>query len=190
MTSSGEHAERPTKQELAAASGKIVTDLIAKDLRVLFCGINPGLYSGAVGHHFARPGNRFWRALAGSGFTERVYRPDEDHELLARGIGITNIVSRTTARADELSREELQEGAKRLGATVRRYRPRVLAVLGIGAYATAFGQKSKIGLQTAPPVACKVYVLPNPSGLQAQYQLPQLIEIFSDLLRVVDASRS
>ena len=190
MASSSEYPMRPTKQELAAASGEIVADVIAKNLKVLFCGINPGLYSGAVGHHFARPGNRFWKALFGANFTDRVFQPDEDRALLALGLGITNIVSRTTARADELSQEELQAGAKRLAATVKRYQPSMLAVLGIGAYATAFGQKPKIGLQPESPVACKVFVLPNPSGLQAQYQLPQLIEIFSELHRVVDSSRS
>ncbi|HVB01349.1 MAG TPA: G/U mismatch-specific DNA glycosylase [Acidimicrobiales bacterium] len=190
MASSSEHPMRPTKQEIVAASGEIVADVIAKNLKVLFCGINPGLYSGAVGHHFARPGNRFWKALFGANFTDRVFQPDEDRALLALGLGITNIVSRTTARADELSQEELQAGAKRLAATVKRYQPSVLAVLGIGAYATAFGQKAKIGLQPESPVACKVFVLPNPSGLQAQYQLPRLIEIFSELHRVVDSSRS
>jgi len=189
MASSSGHPYRPTKLELSQASGKVVADVIAVNLKVLFCGINPGLYSGAVGHHFARPGNRFWGALAGAGLTDRVFRPDEDRELLSLGMGITNIVTRTTARADELSREELQEGAERLAATVERYRPAVLAVLGIGAYASAFGQKAKIGLQPDSPVACKVFVLPNPSGLQARYQLPQLIEIFSELRRVVETSR-
>ena len=190
MASSNEHPHRPTKQELAEASGRVVADVIAPNLRVLFCGINPGLYSGAVGHHFARPGNRFWGALAGAGFTDRILRPDEDGDLVALGLGITNIVSRTTARADELSRDELREGARRLAATVERYKPAVLAVLGIGAYTTAFGRKAGIGLQIDPPVACKVYVLPNPSGLQAKYQLAQLIEIFSDLRRVADSAGS
>ncbi len=180
---------RPTKQELVEAAGRIVPDVIAMDLRVLFCGINPGLYSGAVGHHFARPGNRFWKALAGAGFTDEIFSPDEDRALLSLGIGITNIVARTTARADELSREELQAGAKRLRATVKRYRPGVLAVLGIGAYASAFGQRAKIGLQAESPVACPVFVLPNPSGLQAQYQLPELTEIFAELHRVVGTAR-
>lgn len=184
MASPNRPPGRPTKAELEAASGRVVADVIARDLDVLFCGINPGLYSGAVGHHFARPGNRFWKALAGAQFTDRVLRPDEERVLLTLGLGITNIVSRTTARADELSRDELLKGARQLAARVRRYRPRVLAVLGIGAYATAFGKAATIGLQTESPVACRVYVLPNPSGLQAQYQLPRLIEIFSDLRHV------
>lgn len=186
MAASDPARKRPSKEELTAASGKVVRDVIAPHLRVLFCGINPGLYSGAVGHHFARPGNRFWKALYGSGFTDRLLSPEEDGELLSCGIGITNVVARTTARADELTRDELQVGAKRLQRTVQRFRPRVLAVLGIGAYTTAFGLRAKIGLQDDAPFDCKVFVLPNPSGLQAQYQLPQLIEIFSDLRRVVD----
>lgn len=177
---------RPSKEQLAAASGNVVKDIVASDLRVLFCGINPGLYSGATGHHFARPGNRFWKALHGSGFTDRLFLPEEDRGLLVLGIGITNIVPRTTARADELSAEELRAGATRLARTVRRYHPRVLAVLGIGAYATAFGVKAKIGPQARSPVDTPVYVLPNPSGLQAQYQLPQMIEIFTELRVVVD----
>jgi TDG/mug DNA glycosylase family protein len=179
---------KPTKDQLAAASGKIVPDIVAPKLRVVFCGTNPGLYSGAVGHHFARPGNRFWKALYGAGFTDHLFAPDEDRELLALGIGLTNIVQRTTARADELSKEELIEGARRLRRTVARYRPRVLAVLGIGAYATAFGTKAKIGLQEESPVDAQLFVLPNPSGLQAAYQLPQLIEIFGELRRIVEQS--
>ena len=176
---------RPTKQELEEAVGKVVPDLIANDLRVLFCGINPGLYSGATGHHFARPGNRFWKALHGSGFTDRVYAPYEERELLSFGIGITNIVQRTTARADELTKEELKQGAERLATTVDRYRPRVLAVLGMGAYSTAFGGKATIGLQDPAPLDATVFVLPNPSGLQASYQLPKLIELFSELRALV-----
>lgn len=180
-----EHA-RPTKAQLLEASGKIVPDVIAEDLRVLFCGINPGLYSGAIGHHYARPGNRFWKALHGAGFTDRVYDPTEDHALLPLGIGLTNIVRRTTARADELDADELRAGARRLKRTVHRYRPHVLAVLGIGAYSVAFGKKAKIGLQDPSPLECKVFVLPNPSGLQAQYQLPQLISLFAELRHVAD----
>ncbi len=179
---------RPTKEQLQAAADLVVPDVIASDLRVLFCGINPGLYTGAVGHHFARPGNRFWKALYGAGFTDHLFRADEDRELLKLGIGITNIVQRTTARADELSKEELLEGARRLRRLIVRRRPRVLAVLGIGAYASAFGVKATIGLQVDASISAKVYVLPNPSGLQAQYQLPEMIRIFSDLRLVVEAA--
>jgi TDG/mug DNA glycosylase family protein len=173
---------------LIQASGKVVPDVIAQGLEVLFCGTNPGLYSGAVGHHFARPGNRFWKALHGSGFTDHLYAPDEDRTLLEIGIGLTNIVQRTTARADELSREELAAGAKRLMKTVTRYKPRVLAVLGVGAYATAFGRKAQIGLQTDSPLATQVFVLPNPSGLQAHYQLPEMIAIFRELRALVNSA--
>lgn len=177
---------RPTKEQLLLASGKIVPDVIARDLGVLFCGTNPGLYSGVVGHHFARPGNRFWKALHGAGFTDRLYSPEEDRKLLELGIGLTNIVQRTTARADELSKEELAAGAKRLAKTVTRFRPSVVAVLGVGAYATAFGRKAQIGLQQDSPLSAQVFVLPNPSGLQAHYQLPEMIEIFRELRTLVD----
>ena len=181
---------RPTKEQLLSASGKIVPDVIAEDLDVLFCGTNPGLYSGVVGHHFARPGNRFWKALHGAGFTDRLYAPEEDRKLLELGIGLTNIVQRTTARADELSKEELAAGAKRLVKTVSRYRPGVIAVLGVGAYATAFGRKAQIGLQEDSPLGTRVFVLPNPSGLQAHYQLPEMIEIFGELRAIVNGSES
>ena len=128
----------PTRKEILAAEGRIVPDLIAPGLRVLFCGINPGLYSGAVGHHFARPGNRFWPVIHASGFTRRLLSPFEEHELLESGYGLTNIVERSTAGARDLSRRELKEGARRLEAKVLHYRPRFVAFLGIGAYRTAF----------------------------------------------------
>src|SRR6516225_1403345 len=129
---------KPTKNEIAAAHGKTVPDVIAPNLQVLFCGINPGLYSGAVGHHFARPGNRFWPTLHAAGFTERVLSPFEERELLKYGCGITNIVDRATGAADELSAEELVEGAYRLERKVSRYRPVYVAFLGITSYRTAF----------------------------------------------------
>src|ERR1043165_2342573 len=120
---------KPTRADLLAAQNKTIRDVIAPGLRVLFCGINPGLYSGATGHHFARPGNRFWPTLYAAGFTARLLAPHEEHELLARGYGITNVVERATATADELSKEELIAGGRRLQQKVRRYRPRFLAVL-------------------------------------------------------------
>jgi TDG/mug DNA glycosylase family protein len=172
---------RPSKEELAAAVGRLVPDVLAPGLDVVFCGINPGLYSGAVGHHFARPGNRFWAALHGAGFTDRLYSPFEDQLLPALGIGITNLVSRVTARADELDRAELRAGAAQLAVTVATYRPTVLAVLGLGAYATAFGAPAVIGRQPAGLGDAAVFVVPNPSGLQARYQLPDLIEILSEV---------
>src|SRR6187399_1482844 len=129
---------RPTVADLQAAFGKSIPDLVAADLDVLFCGINPGLYSAATGHHFARPGNRFWPALHQSGFTPRQLHPSEQDELLTYGLGVTNIVPRATARADELTRDELRAGAETLTALVARYLPGTVAVVGISAYRTAF----------------------------------------------------
>src|SRR5215208_1635881 len=140
--SSSPTPHKPTRAELLAAKDKTIRDVIAAGLQVLFCGINPGLYSGATGHHFARPGNRFWPTLHQAGFTPRLLHPSEERELLAYGYGITNLVPRATATADELSPEELVAGQRRLKAKVKRYQPRVVAVLGISAYRTAFGQKS------------------------------------------------
>jgi TDG/mug DNA glycosylase family protein len=150
----------------------------------LFCGINPGLYSGAVGHHFARPGNRFWKALHLGGFTDRVLSPFEEHDLVERGLGITNLVERATASASELSPEELQRGARRVRAKVCRLRPAVVAFLGLSAYRSAFGHPDAgLGPQADPIWGSKVWVLPNPSGLNAHYQLPELGRLFSELRR-------
>jgi len=178
---------KPTKEELLAAAGKIVPDLIAPRLKVLFCGINPGLYSGATGHHFARPGNRFWPALHGAGFTPRQLPPSEERELLKSGYGITNVVERTTATAAELSEEELREGGRRLEAKVKKYKPQFLAILGIGAYRTAFGQqKAAMGKQLEVIGSTNIWVLPNPSGLNAHYQLKELVRMFSELRAAVE----
>src|SRR5690348_15647064 len=139
---------KPTRAELLAAQNKTVRDVIARGLQVLFCGINPGLYSGATGHHFARPGNRFWPALHAAGFTPRLFHPSEQARLLDYGYGITNLVGRTTASADELAPEELVAGRRRLLAKARRYRPRIVAFLGVGAYCHAFGlRRAAPGLQ-------------------------------------------
>lgn len=173
---------RPTKTELLAARGKTVPDIIAAHLKVLFVGINPGLYSGAVRHHFARPGNRFWPVLHKAGFTPRLLSPYEECELLKYGCGITNLVNRATANAAELKEKELRAGATRLTAKVSRYCPRVVAVLGVGAYQTAFGYKRvRIGEQPERIGTTKVWVLPNPSGLNANYQLPELARLFRKL---------
>jgi len=173
---------RPTPADLAAAAGKTIPDVLAPDLRVLFCGINPGLWSGATGHHFARPGNRFWPALFRSGFTPRLFRPDEQRELLALGLGITNVVARTTAKASELTPEELRDGGGALVERVRRNRPRVLAVLGIGAYRTAFGRpRTSVGRQPEMLGTTEIWVLPNPSGLNAHYTLDTLAAEFRTL---------
>lgn len=157
-------------------------DVIAPDLRVLFVGINPGLYSGAVGHHFARPGNRFWKTLHAAGFTDEVVSPFDEDVLLSRGIGITNVVHRTTASASELSPEELRAGARTLKRKIERYRPGVVAFLGVSAYRTAFEKpRATIGPQPDRLAGARVWVLPNPSGLNAHYQLPALARWFRAL---------
>ena len=173
---------KPTKEQLLAATEKTVRDVIAPDLRVLFSGINPGLYTAAVGHHFARPGNRFWPALHAGGFTDRVLSPFEERELLKSGYGITNVVPRATASADLLTKEEIVKGGERLRAKVLRYRPRVLAVLGVGAYRTAFNQpKATMGRQEERIGDTVLWVLPNPSGLNAHYQSADLAKLFREL---------
>jgi double-stranded uracil-DNA glycosylase len=179
---------KPTKEQLLVATDKTVRDVIAPDLKVLFCGINPGLYTAAVGHHFARPGNRFWPTLFAAGFTDRLLSPFDERELLQRGYGITNVVPRTTASADLLTKEEIILGGKRLQAKVRRYRPRMLAVLGLGAYRTAFARpKATIGRQLDMLGATGVWVLPNPSGLNANYQAADLARLFRELREAVES---
>ncbi len=173
---------KPTKEQLLAATEKTVRDVIAPNLRVLFCGINPGLYTAAVGHHFARPGNRFWPALHAGGFTDRILSPFDERELLKSGYGITNVVMRTTATADLLTKDEIIAGGKRLRAKVLRYRPAVLAMLGMGAYRTAFNQpKANVGRQEERIGDTVLWVLPNPSGLNANYQAPDLARLFREL---------
>lgn len=179
---------KPTKQELLAAVDRTLPDVIAPGLRVLFCGINPGLYTAATGHHFARPGNRFWPALHASGFTPRQLLPHEQGELLALGLGITNVAARATATADALSAEELAEGGVLLRRKVRRYAPRFLAVLGVGAYRSAFAQpRAALGLQPEPLGDTRVWVLPNPSGLNAHYQPAALARMFQALREAAQA---
>jgi double-stranded uracil-DNA glycosylase len=178
---------RPTKEEVRAAAGKTVPDVIAPGLRVLFCGINPGLYTAAVGHHFARPGNRFWPALHRAGFTPRLFAPSEEHELLSLGYGITNVVARATVAADELGTEEFVRGGRLLRAKVRKYGPRFLAVLGVGAYRAAFGRpKARTGRQEEKLEAATVWVLPNPSGLNANYRPDDLARLFRELRETVE----
>ncbi|HKS10788.1 MAG TPA: G/U mismatch-specific DNA glycosylase [Pyrinomonadaceae bacterium] len=179
---------KPTREQLLAATEKTVRDVIAPNLRVLFCGINPGLYTAAVGHHFARPGNRFWPALHAGGFTERVLSPFDERDLLKSGYGITNVVMRTTATADQLAREEIIAGGEQLRAKVLRYQPRVLAVLGLGAYRTAFNQpKAAVGRQPETIGSTILWVLPNPSGLNANYQAADLARLFRELKTFSDS---
>ena len=173
---------KPTKAQLLAAHNKLVPDLAAKNLIVLFAGINPGLYTAAIGRHFGRPGNRFWPALHGGGFTPRLFSPFEESLLLDLKFGITNIVERATARADELTDDELRAGGQRLEAKVKRWRPTVVAFVGIGPYRIVSGIKdARVGLQKAPFGGSHAWVLPNPSGLNAHYQPAALAQLFGDL---------
>jgi double-stranded uracil-DNA glycosylase len=175
-------ATRPTRDELAAATSKRLRDVIAPDLAILFCGINPGLYSAAVGHHFARPGNRFWPALFAAGFTPRLFTGVDDGALLPLGLGVTNLVARTTASADQLSTAELRAGAAILRRKVARYRPRFLAVVGFGAYRTAFdAPRATGGLQPERLGDTAIWLLPNPSGLNANHQPADLARRFDEL---------
>lgn len=177
---------KPSKEQIEEAVGKAVPDVIAPDLDVLFCGINPGLYSGATGHHFARPGNRFWPALYAAGFTQHLLHPSQEQLLLEEGMGITNIVERACRAAAELSACELLEGGKKLEQKVLIYKPSVLAVLGITAYRTAFNRpKAVMGLQEEKLGGAFVYVLPNPSGLNAHFTPAQLAVEFRKLLLFV-----
>jgi TDG/mug DNA glycosylase family protein len=181
---------RPAPAELRAARGRRVPDIIAPRLKILFVGINPGLYSGAVGHHFARPGNRFWPALQRAGLTPRLFTPREERELLKSGIGITNIVNRTTAAASELSRKDLATGGRRLAAKIARLKPRVVAFLGIDAYRTAFGVRQVRAVSQSIAIgSTQIWVLPNPSGLNAHYQLNDFVLWFRRLRRHVKAAR-
>jgi TDG/mug DNA glycosylase family protein len=180
---------RPTPAEVAAAADRTIVDLVGPELRVLFSGINPSLYSAATGHHFARPGNRFWPALYRSGFTSRLLHPSEQWTLPGEGLGITNVVARATARADELSPAELVEGGRLLAALVGRWRPRWLAVLGVTAYRAAFGfPKARIGPQDHKIAGVPVWVLPNPSGLNAHFDLDKLTVEFARLRRATSDS--
>ena len=173
---------RPTRADLLGAAGSTVPDVIGPDLRVLFCGINPSLYAGATGHHFSRPGNRFWPTLYAAGFTDVRLHPAEGQKLLRFGYGMTNLVERATAGADELSAAELVVGRENLAAKVRRYCPRVVAVLGVGAYRTAFSSPGAvIGPQADRLGGARLWVLPNPSGLNAHYPPTRLADVYREL---------
>jgi len=177
---------RPTRAELERAAARTIADVIGPGLDVLFCGINPGLYSGATGHHFARPGNRFWPALYAAGFTQRLLKPWEKHELVAEGCGITNLVARTTASAVELTARELIQGRRRLEAKIRRFRPRAVAIVGITAYRTAFNRpRAALGRQPEDIEGARLWVLPNPSGLNAHHRPADFARAFRELRRAV-----
>ena len=178
---------KPSKEDLRDAVNRSTEDLIDYNLKVLFCGINPGIWSGATGFHFAKPGNRFWKVLHLAGFTDRQLHPSEENELLELGYGITSFVKRTTARADELTNEEYVEGAKLLIKKIERYQPRNLAVLGIGAYRTAFNEpKARLGLQSEKIGGANVWLLPNPSGLNAHYQVDDLAALFGEVRKTIE----
>lgn len=179
-----------TREELEAARSKQVDDLVGPEPRLIFCGINPGLWTAASGAHFAHPGNRFYKALHAAGILDEVLDVRggfENHHtaaLVDRGIGITNLVMRTTARADELDPGEFVEGARLLTRKVEQWRPRVLAFVGLGAYRTGFGRKrAKVGRQAEPIGGAEVWALPNPSGLNAHYQLPDLARLYAEAAR-------
>lgn len=174
---------KPTKDEIAGAADKTVADVIAPNLKVLFCGINPGLYTAATGFNFARPGNRFWPTLYAAGFTPRLLAPHEQQELITYGYGITNFVDRATATAAELSRAELIEGGRKLKEKVLFFKPQVLAMLGLTAYRVVFGKPDAVvGLQPDKIGETKLWILPNPSGLNAHYPPKALAEVYRELM--------
>jgi len=182
--SEADPSRRPGRADLLAAYGRTVPDLVAPGLRVLLCGINPSLWSGAVGLHFARPANRLWPTLHLAGFTPRRLHPSETAELLAAGIGVTNLVARATARADEIPVAELRAGVGPLTALIDGWRPAYLAFLGLSAYRSAFGRPAAaVGPQPKPLGPVRVWLLPNPSGLNAHYQQPQLTAAYAELRR-------
>ncbi len=179
---------KPTREQVRAARGKTIPDVIAPGLKVLFCGINPGLFTAAVGHHFARPGNRFWPALHHAGFTPRQLSPFEEEELLNYGYGVANIVRYATARADELTTEELIEGGNVLTEKLRTFKPCFCAILGLGAFRQAFRHpRAMPGLHPEKLGGiCSAWVLPNPSGLNANYQMDDLVRMLKELKAAVD----
>ena len=179
---------KPTQRELIEARSKTTEDMIAPGLKVLFCGINAGLYSAATGFHFARPGNRFWKAIHLAGFTGRQLDPSEEHELLELGYGITGFCRRATASASELTKQEIIEGGRRLVERVEKYQPKILAVLAMTAYRTAFNRpRAKLGLQDEKIGRSQIWLLPNPSGLNANYQLPDFVRLFIELRKASES---
>ncbi len=190
---------RPSSTELAAAQDATLPDLIRPGLRCLFVGINPGLWSAASGHHFGNPANRLWPTLHAAGFTPRRFLPADGDELLALGLGITNLVSRATATAAEISPAELRAGVPALTHLIERYRPAVVAFLAMTAYRVAFDRPKAVPGEQHEPSSCseavghnslagaRVWLLPNPSGLNASYQLPDLVRLYGQLHAALDA---
>ena len=184
-------AWRPTRAQLEAARGRGVRDIVAPRLDVLFVGINPGLYTAAIGHHFGRPGNRFWAALHRAGFTPRQLSPFEERELLALGLGVTNVVNRATGAADELSDDDLRAGARALTRKVRRLAPGFVAFFGLGAYRVGFGRPTAaVGEQPEGIGESRVWLLPNPSGRTAGYQLDAIVSELARLRQAALSARS
>jgi TDG/mug DNA glycosylase family protein len=178
----GPVGRQPTRAELLTAYGRTVPDLGGPGIRVLLCGINPSLWSGLVGYHFARPANRLWATLHLAGFTSRLLHPSETGELVAAGIGVTNLVARATARADELSAEAIRGGLDGVAALAARWEPAYVAFLGLSAYRVATRQpRAQVGPQERLLGPSRVWLLPNPSGLNASYQLPALVEAYAQL---------
>jgi TDG/mug DNA glycosylase family protein len=178
---------RPTKEDLAAAYGRTIPDLVGPGMRVLLVGINPSLWSAWAGQHFGRPSNRLWPALAGAGLTPRLLHPSEQQALLDAGIGVTNFVARATARADELTDDEIRAGLPELAALAQRWQPKTVAVLGVTAWRIATGNRTAaVGRQDDEVGGRPVWVLPNPSGLNAHYQLPDLIRLYAELAAALD----
>jgi TDG/mug DNA glycosylase family protein len=179
---------KPTPVQVAAAEGETIPDVLAPGVKGVFAGINPGLYTAAIGCHFGRPGNRFWPALYASGFTDRLLSPFEQRELLSVGWGLTNLVARATAAATEVTAAELVKGAARLERKLRKLRPRIVAFLGVTAYRLAFARpEAKLGRQPERLADASVWVLPNPSGLNAHYHGEELARLFTELRLAAEA---
>ncbi len=178
--------QKPTRENLQAAAGQTVPDVISARLRILFCGINPGLYSGFVAHHFAGPSNRFWPTLYRAGFTKERLLPTEERRLLESGYGITNLVKRSTGSAAEVNKEALKAGAVNLCLKVKRWKPWLVAILGVGAYRAAFEEPgAQVGLQPRTIGQARIWILPNPSGLNAHYTPQRFADAFGELRRYV-----
>lgn len=178
---------RPSPAQLAAAFGKPVPDLVAPGVRLLLCGINPSLWSAVAGCHFGNPANRLWPTLHLAGLTSRRLHPSETEDLLAAGIGVTNVVNYATATAAEITKDQLRLGRERVVATVAQWAPEVIAFLGLSAYRTAFGRpKAVVGRQEEQIGETVVWLLPNPSGLNAHYQLPDLARVYGELRAHLD----